>query len=216
MSNIERSIDLAIDTGISDIIIVGDLHLNMLKAASSRPISNMCQQYNLLQKITEPTHFKETSNSLIDLVLVSNPESILLSGVGDPFLGQEIRYHCPISVVFKYNRNQALSFKRQIWKYQEGDYELLKHMISNTDWETFRNDDIDIYAINVTNHILNLMKGCTPNKTVKIRQSDPPWMHNNLRKLMRQRKRACDKAKKIIINNNGKNINAYEMKRQTC
>ena len=168
----------------------------MLKPASSRPISNICQQYNLQQIITEPTHFTETSNSLIDLVLVSNPESILLSGVGDPFLGQEIRYHCPIFVVFKYKRNQALSFKRQIWKYQEGDYELLKHMISNTDWETFRNDDIDIYAVNVTDHILNITKECIPNKTVKIRQSDPPWMHNNLRKLMRQRKRAYDKAKK--------------------
>ena len=196
LSNIERSIDLAIDTGISDIIILGDFNLNMLKPASSRPISNICQQYNLQQIITEPTHFTETSNSLIDLVLVSNPESILLSGVGDPFLGQEIRYHCPIFVVFKYNRNHALSFKRQIWKYQEGDYELLKHMISNTDWETLRNDDIDIYAVNVTDHILNLTKECIPNKTVKIRQSDPPWMHNNLRKLMRQRKRAYDKAKK--------------------
>ena len=196
MSNIERSIDLAIDTGISDIIILGDFNLNMLKPVSSRPISNICQQYNLQQIITEPTHFTETSNSLIDLVLVSNPESILLSGVGDPFLGQEIRYHCPIFVVFKYNRNQALSFKRQIWKYQEGDYELLKHMISNTDWETFRNDDIDTYAVNVTDHILNLTKECIPNKTVKIRQSDPSWMHNNLRKLMRQRKRAYDKAKK--------------------
>lgn len=196
LSNIERSIDLAIDTGISDIIILGDFNLNMLKPVSSRPISNICQQYNLQQIITEPTHFTETSNSLIDLVLVSNPESILLSGVGDPFLGQEIRYHCPIFVVFKYNRNQALSFKRQIWKYQEGDYELLKHMISNTDWETFRNDDIDTYAVNVTDHILNLTKECIPNKTVKIRQSDPPWMHNNLRKLMRQRKRAYDKAKK--------------------
>ena len=69
-------------------------------------------------------------------------------------------------------------------------------MISNTDWETFRNDDIDTYAVNVTDHILNLKKDCIPNKTVKIRQSDPPWMHNNLRKLMRQRKRAYDKAKK--------------------
>ena len=111
MSNIERSIDLAIDTGISDIISLGDLNLNMLKPASSRPISNICQQYNLQQIVTEPTHFTETSNSLIDLVLVSNPESILSSGVGDPFLGQEIRYHCPIFVVFKYNRNQALSLK---------------------------------------------------------------------------------------------------------
>ena len=94
--DIERSIDLAIDTGIPDIIILGDFNLNMLKAATSRSVSNICQQYNLKQIIIEPTHFTETSMSLIDLVLVSSPESILLSGVGDPFLGQETRYRCPI------------------------------------------------------------------------------------------------------------------------
>ena len=97
--DIERSIDLAIDTGIPDIKILGDFNLNMLKASTSRSVSNICQQYNLKQIIIEPTHFTETSMSLIDLVLVSSPESILLSGVGDPFLGQETRYHCPIFVV---------------------------------------------------------------------------------------------------------------------
>ncbi|MEW8548570.1 MAG: endonuclease/exonuclease/phosphatase family protein, partial [Candidatus Thiodiazotropha sp.] len=57
MSNIERSIDLAVDTGISDIIIMGDFNYNMLKQTSSRPVSNICQQYNLQQIISEPTHF---------------------------------------------------------------------------------------------------------------------------------------------------------------
>ncbi|MCU7801409.1 MAG: endonuclease/exonuclease/phosphatase family protein, partial [gamma proteobacterium symbiont of Lucinoma myriamae] len=195
LSNIERSIDLAMDTGIHDIIILGDFNLDMLKIASNRNISNICQQYNLHQIINEPTHFTESSSSLIDIALVSNPESVLLSGVGDPFLGQEIRYHCPIFVVFKFKKGQTASFKRQIWKYQEGDYESLKHKFLDTDWDDFNNDDMDTYACNVTNHILNLSKECIPNKIVNIRQSDPPWMHNELRKLMRQRKRAYDKAK---------------------
>ena len=133
--------------------------------------------------------------SLIDLVLVSCPESILLSGVGDPFLGQETRYHCPIFVVFKYQKSQTVSFKRQVWKYQHGNYDLLKRKILDTDWDALYNDDIDTYSLNVTNCILDLTKECIPHKIVNIRQSDPPWMHNDLRKLMRQRKRARDKAK---------------------
>ena len=193
--DIERSIDLAIDTGIPDIIILGDFNLNMLKAATSRSVTNICQQYNLKQIIIEPTHFTETSMSLIDLVLVSSPESILLSGVGDPFLGQETRYHCPIFVVFKYQKSQTVSFKRQVWKYQHGNYDLLKRKILDTDWDALYNDDIDTYSLNVTNCILDLTKECVPHKIVNIRQSDPPWMHNDLRKLMRQRKRAYDKAK---------------------
>ena len=117
-----------------------------------------------------------------------------LSGVSDPFLGQETRYHCPIFVVFKYQKSQTVSFKRQVWKYQHGNYDLLKRKILDTDWDALYNDDIDTYSLNVTNCILDLTKECIPHKIVNIRQSDPPWMHNDLRKLMRQRKRADDKA----------------------
>ena len=74
----------------------------MNKAVSSGKINNICRQYDLHQIINEHTHFTERSSSLIDIILTSNPNSILLSGVGDPFLNQEIRYHCPIFSVFKF------------------------------------------------------------------------------------------------------------------
>ena len=35
-----------------------------------------------------------------------------------------------------------------------------------------------------------------PNKIVTIRQNDPPWMHNDIRKHIRLRKRAYDQAKR--------------------
>ena len=98
LTNIENSIDLAIDTEISDIIILGDFNLDMNKPNASNKINNICQQYNLHQLIREPTHFTERSSSIIDLILVSHPRNLLLSGVGDPFLNQDIRYHCPIYV----------------------------------------------------------------------------------------------------------------------
>ena len=74
----------------------------MNKAVSSGKISNICRQYELHQIINEHTHFNERSSSLIDIILTSNPNSILLSGVGDPFLNQEIWYHCPMFSVFKF------------------------------------------------------------------------------------------------------------------
>ena len=52
--------------------------------------------------ITEQTHFTERASSLIDIILVSNPSSCILSAVGDPFLNQEIRFHCPVFIVFKF------------------------------------------------------------------------------------------------------------------
>ena len=61
-------IALAVDTGISDIIITGDFNLNMLSQQTSRKIDTVCQTYSLSQIISEPTHFTEHSSSLIDLL----------------------------------------------------------------------------------------------------------------------------------------------------
>ena len=171
----------------------------MNKAVSSGKINNICRQYDLHQIINEHTHFTERSSSLIDIILTSNPNSILLSGVGDPFLNQEIRYHCPIFSVFKFTKPHRKSIKRHIWKYKDGDYENLKHKFGNTDWNSFANEDIDIYSKNVTDHIFQLSSECIPNKIASVRPSETPWMHNELRKLMRKRKRAYDKAKRTQL-----------------
>ena len=50
---------------------------------------------SLYQLIDEPTHFTEHSSSIIDLVFATNKDNVILSGVGDPFLQQNIRYHSP-------------------------------------------------------------------------------------------------------------------------
>ena len=67
----------------------------MQKVQSARKITSLCEQLSLVQSIEEPTHFTETS-SLIDLLLINNNEHLILSGVGGPFLQQDIRYHCPV------------------------------------------------------------------------------------------------------------------------
>ena len=46
-----------------------------------------------------PTHFTETSSTIIDLFPTAKKDSILLSDVSDPFLDQNVRYHCPIYCV---------------------------------------------------------------------------------------------------------------------
>ena len=98
LTSIETSIGLACDTNISDILIVGDFNLDVLKRASGNKIKSICYQFNLYNLIEEPTHFFADSSSCIDLILTSNKNSILLSGVGDPFLEQNIKYHCPFFV----------------------------------------------------------------------------------------------------------------------
>ena len=93
---IADSIHLAADSGIQDIVITGDFNFNMLNTQSSRKVNSICEELSLLQMIQDPTHFIENSSSLIDLIIVSNKNRVINCGVGDSFLHEDIRYHCPI------------------------------------------------------------------------------------------------------------------------
>ena len=57
-------------------------------------------------------------------------------------------------------------------------------------------NDVDTYAQNVTDRILYLVNKHIPNKLVYIRKSDSSWLTNNIKRLMRKRKRLYDKYKR--------------------
>ena len=198
-SAIEDSINLAVDSGVNDIIITGDFNLNMQNVQSARKITSLCEQLSLVQSIEEPTHFTETSSSLIDLLLVNNNEHLILSGVGDPFLHQDIRYHCPVFGVFNFRKPKCLSFKRRIWKYDDGNYEMLRQKASATNWNDFQNNDINTYCANLTEHLQSITEMCIPNKVITIRPSDPPWITTFIKRHIRKRKRAYKRAKQTNL-----------------
>ena len=79
-----------------------------------------------------------TLTYLIDLLLVSNKDRIIVSGVGDPFLHQDLRYHCPVFGVFNFSEPKIKCFKRPVWQYDRGDYELLRHKASSFEWNFFK------------------------------------------------------------------------------
>ena len=100
LDKIEESIDLALDNDVADVIVTGDFNLNFLDNANRAKIMSVFDQYSLYQLINEPTHYTETSSTLIDLLFTRNPENIIISGVGEAFLEQNLRYHCPTYAVF--------------------------------------------------------------------------------------------------------------------
>ena len=180
---------------IHEIIITGDLNFNILSSPTRRKIKALCTQFMLFQSITQPTHFTETSSSLIDVILVSNKEHLVVSGVGDPFLHQELRYHRPVFGILKFSKPKIKAFKRHIWSYDKGNYELLRNKARNTDWYSLRDENIDTYATNIRNSILAIASECIPNKCTTVKPSDPPWITSVLKRQIRKRRRAYRKAK---------------------
>ena len=198
-STVEDSFNLAIDTGLDDIIVTGDFNFNLLSIQVSRKITSLCTKFALYQTIDVPTHFTDTSKLLIDLLFVHNKSSLTLSGVGDPFLGQEHRYHCPIYGAFKFCRPKLKSITCQIWSYDRCDFALLRAKAAETDWDSLWDDDLNTYASNITNHILSIAKECIPNKTVRIKPTDRPWITTAIKRYIKKRKRAYRTAKRTSV-----------------
>ena len=167
----------------------------MINPQSEKEVLDLCKQYNLHQLINEPTHFTETSSTIIDLILVSNVQSIEMFGVGEPFLMQDIRYHCPIYTIFTLKKPVTKSFKRKIWLYEKGNYDELHTKVSEFDWNNVRNEDTNQYALNFSSKLLEISSDCIPTKFITVRPQDVPWMNNNIRKLMKKRNRLYKKYK---------------------
>ena len=145
-SSIEDSIHLAVDTGINDIIITGDFNYNMLNAHTSNKIKSICEQFSLTQTIDNPTRFTEHSLSLIDIILTNNETNMVYSGVGDPFLNQEIRFHCPVFGILNFTKPNFKSYTRHTWSYDRGDYNLLREKAADTNWNILSDPDITIHT----------------------------------------------------------------------
>ena len=199
LSNIEDSIGLAADTGLTDIIITGDFNLDATTPNTLRKIESICSQFSMNQLIVEPTHYTERSSTIIDLFFVTKNDNVVLSGVGDPFLQQNIRYHCPIYVILKFAKPRKSSFERHIWYYDKGNYHNLRNKAREIDWETLRDNDIDIYADNISKCVLGIAAECIPNKSIRIKPSEPPWITCDVKKSIRKRKRSYKKAKRTHL-----------------
>ena len=140
---ISESIDRALNTNINDIISVGDFNYNRLSNENNR-IKDLMQLYGLKQLKKEATHYTEHSASLIDLIMVRNESNILTSGVADPFISDQIRYHCPTVVLLKFTRPTLSSYKRKIWNYARADFDKFREILREHDLPTqIQHTDID-------------------------------------------------------------------------
>ena len=184
----------------------------MLNAHTSNKIKSICEQFSLTQTIDNPTNFTEHSSSLIDIILTNNETNMVYSGVGDPFLNQEIRFHCPVFRIFNFTKPKFKSYTRHTWSYDRGDYNLLRDKAADTNWIILSDPDINIHTKNITDHIISISKTCIPNRLTRIKPDEPFWMNINIKRYIRKRKRAYKQAKRTNIPSHWRKFRAIRNK----
>ena len=124
---------------------------------------------------------------------------MIVSGVGDPFLNQEIRNHCPIYGIFKFSKPKFVSFSRYIWNYDQGNYELLHNKATSFNWDSGKDNDINTYANKINTAVTSIAKECIPNRCIKVKPSEIPWINSTIKRNIRKRKRAYRKVKRTNL-----------------
>ena len=123
---------------------------------------------------------------------------------------QDIRNHCPTFCIYKFKMHVVKPFSRNIWLYDQGNYDDFPQIISEYNWDSVRNDDVNEYANCFSITLLSLAEQCIPTKHVTIRLRDLPWINNTIRRLIRKWNRLYKKDR--TIPNYDKNLSKLGMR----
>ena len=73
--------------------------------------------------------------------------------------------------------------------YDVGNYDDFRSELTNFDWNALKNENINTYAMNITNAILQNASKFIPNKNVLVRPHEPPWITNKIKLKIKKRKK---------------------------
>ena len=187
-------------TQFSNFVLMGDFNVNFLD--NTHPLFSklltVTSSLSLTQVVTSPTH---CSNSLIDLVFLSLPESLAECETLPPLANSD---HNGIIFALQNIKPKPNPIKepKKIWRYNYADFNTALDMIAEIDWDTiFSSSDVDDCWMRWHTTFMRIMDACIPSATLR-RRKNLPWLTKPVIQLMRRRNalfRAARKTKKEAI-----------------
>ena len=172
-------------------ILMGDFNVNQLKKdtpAYKHLLNSFMEPLNLTQLIKDPTWITENRESLIDLIMVTSPANVKVSGVVD-FLG--INQHCLVYMAYglsRQKRKPQYVMRRDYRNFSETDF---KRDMEHAPWGNIyscEENEIDQQVIVLENIYKDIIEKHAPMRQVKIWKPIPTqWLNDDIIKAMDQR-----------------------------
>ena len=84
----------------------------------------------------------------------------------------------------------APAYERKVWHYNRANITLIKRAVSEFPWNVHLANHDPSWQVNFFNKtLMNIMNNFIPNKYIKIQPKDPPWINDNLRKMIKKQNR---------------------------
>ena len=181
----------------------GNVYLSNETAYSHSGITTFDHKLNdtatmleLTQLISQPTRISENKSNLRDLIFINNTQVVEESGTLSSFTNID---HFPVYVSIK--KSSTLHKNKDtgmtVWDYSKLDPDLLTRLLQDTDWEDILNNDIDEATDKFIDALLSAAKASIPQKTVRHRHDQKPWMSATLTRNIRKRDRLFKQARNL-------------------
>ena len=170
------------------IVVCGDFNINLLaNSPLATKFINNTELLNLCQAIRVPTRVTPTSESLLDLCIVDDSNSVVYSGTCDFGMSDHLLCYVVLKWKFAPVRKQSTVYRRSMKNFNPAEFNADLEKAPWSILETFDDpsDKTDIYNL-LLSDILDLH---APLKKVKARKHNAPWITRDLRKKMIYRDR---------------------------
>ena len=153
-------------------VLVGDFNVNMEDSSHHlyHKVHSLLEYFNFTQVVSEFTHKASCgSTSLIDLVFTSAPSQVLGCTTIPPLDNTNAKsYHLGIQLTISWKApgTRSSSLRRTVWRYAHADFAKASQMISETDWNAFYSEDINLYCARWQQTFLSIMEQCIPRKVL--------------------------------------------------
>ena len=171
------------------IVILGDLNCDVLKqnCPESKALINFAKEMNLSQLIKSPTRITNTTQSLLDVVLVSSNSLVRRSGV----LNTTISDHLPVYVEFKLKSRKHPPHYITVRSYKNYSPSLFITDLARSSHDSllsiFNDGDVNTMLDTFNQTIQSTLDSHAPIKTVKVRSHPCPFVSQDIKDLMKTR-----------------------------
>ena len=159
-------------------------------------LDNFFSDLNLTQIVSEPTHFRENCHpSCIYLIISDQPNLVFNSGVR-PSLGPACKHQitfCKINFAIP----PPPPYNRKVWRFNKANLSSISSTISQFPWHERQtrnsNSSLQVALLNETS--LNIMSYFVPNRTIRIKPSEPEWLNRKIKNMLNKQIRLYRKDK---------------------
>ena len=215
ISSLQNSMS-AVDLEKSDVIILGDLNVNMMpkskipKKDKQELVLNFSRAFDLTKLIKEPTRVSDTSRTQIDLIFVNNEHHIVKSGVVPVTLSDHYLVFCILKAGVT---NKAKPRIIEYCSYKNFGVNKFNNDLRNVPWHVTDNENnVDNALLTWNNMFSEVAEDHAPTKRRRVKGMPIPWMNSKICETMRERDYFHRKARK---SNASRHWNTYRKLRNS-